>query len=77
MDSSACLDAHNTKRALHSASPLTWDDDLARKAQHWANHLASIGSLQHDPNANAGENLYFSYSSAPQETSCQDAVDAW
>lgn len=77
VDSSACLDAHNTKRALHSASPLTWDDELARKAQRWANHLASIGSLKHDPNAKAGENLYFSYSSVPQETSCQDAVNAW
>ncbi|KAL1952026.1 hypothetical protein VTO73DRAFT_1175 [Trametes versicolor] len=31
------LSAHNTIRAQHGASPLTWSDDLAAKAQQWAN----------------------------------------
>ncbi|TFY68361.1 hypothetical protein EVJ58_g1061 [Rhodofomes roseus] len=31
------LDDHNTVRAQHGASPLTWDDTLAAAAQQWAN----------------------------------------
>lgn len=77
VDESACLEAHNAKRDLHSASPLTWDGNLASKAQAWANHLASIGSMQHDPNADEGENLFVSYSSEPHWSSCQDAVEEW
>src|SRR5260221_13706268 len=30
------LDAHNTVRAKHGASPLEWSDELASKAQQWA-----------------------------------------
>jgi len=31
------LSAHNTIRAQHGASDLTWSDELASKAQQWAN----------------------------------------
>ncbi|PSR72395.1 hypothetical protein PHLCEN_2v11738 [Hermanssonia centrifuga] len=31
------LTAHNSIRSQHGASPLTWSDDLASKAQQWAN----------------------------------------
>ncbi|EPQ60852.1 PR-1-like protein [Gloeophyllum trabeum ATCC 11539] len=31
------LSTHNSVRAQHGASPLTWSDDLAGKAQQWAN----------------------------------------
>ncbi|KAF7791926.1 hypothetical protein EIP86_002952 [Pleurotus ostreatoroseus] len=31
------LTAHNTVRAQHGASALTWSDELASKAQQWAN----------------------------------------
>lgn len=31
------LSAHNTIRAQHGASALTWSDELASKAQQWAN----------------------------------------
>ncbi|KII93493.1 hypothetical protein PLICRDRAFT_35714 [Plicaturopsis crispa FD-325 SS-3] len=31
------LNAHNSFRALHGASPLTWSDELASAAQSWAN----------------------------------------
>jgi uncharacterized protein YkwD len=34
---SAALSAHNSFRAQHGASPLSWSDDLASKAQQWAN----------------------------------------
>ncbi|KIP12021.1 hypothetical protein PHLGIDRAFT_62838 [Phlebiopsis gigantea 11061_1 CR5-6] len=36
-DISAYLSAHNTIRAQHGASDLTWSDELASKAQQWAN----------------------------------------
>ncbi|KAG5644724.1 hypothetical protein DXG03_007853 [Asterophora parasitica] len=35
-DINAYLTAHNTVRAQHGAAPLTWSDDLASKAQQWA-----------------------------------------
>ncbi|KZT30346.1 PR-1-like protein [Neolentinus lepideus HHB14362 ss-1] len=31
------LSAHNSVRAQHGASPLSWSDNLASKAQQWAN----------------------------------------
>lgn len=36
-DINAYLSAHNNVRAQHGAQPLTWDDNLASKAQQWAN----------------------------------------
>ncbi|TCD63996.1 hypothetical protein EIP91_004698 [Steccherinum ochraceum] len=36
-DISAYLSAHNTVRAQHGAAALTWSDNLASKAQQWAN----------------------------------------
>ncbi|PPQ76412.1 hypothetical protein CVT24_012629 [Panaeolus cyanescens] len=36
-DIQAYLSAHNTIRAQHGAAPLTWSNDLADKAQQWAN----------------------------------------
>jgi len=33
----AYLTAHNTVRAQHGAAPLTWSNELASKAQQWAN----------------------------------------
>ncbi|KAI0374243.1 PR-1-like protein [Pilatotrama ljubarskyi] len=32
------LQAHNSVRAQHGAAPLSWSDDLAAKAQQWANN---------------------------------------
>lgn len=36
-DIQAYLSAHNSIRAQHGAAPLTWSDQLAGKAQQWAN----------------------------------------
>ena len=36
-DIQAYLSAHNTVRAQHGASPLTWNNTLANAAQKWAN----------------------------------------
>lgn len=37
-DIQAYLYAHNSVRAQHGAVSLTWDDNLASKAQQWANN---------------------------------------
>ncbi|RDX50221.1 PR-1-like protein [Lentinus brumalis] len=36
-DIDAYLKGHNTVRAQHGAAALTWDENLAAKAQQWAN----------------------------------------
>jgi hypothetical protein len=36
---------------------MQWDSGLQAAAQQWANYLAQINDLQHDPNAMAGENI--------------------
>ena len=36
-DIDAYLKGHNTVRAQHGAAALTWDENLASKAQQWAN----------------------------------------
>ncbi|KAH8656593.1 CAP domain-containing protein [Tricladium varicosporioides] len=70
------VQAHNAARAEAQGGPrpsLTWSNDLAAKAQVWANHLASINNMQHDPNSGGGENLYASSGGA----SFVDGVHAW
>ncbi|THU94825.1 PR-1-like protein [Dendrothele bispora CBS 962.96] len=37
-DIQAYLSAHNSVRAQHGASPLSWSDEAAGKAQQWANN---------------------------------------
>lgn len=57
-----CLEAHNAFRAFHDVLPLKWSSKLSRDAQKWADHLASIGGIHHDPKARGkdqGENLYY------------------
>ncbi|KAK0233449.1 CAP domain-containing protein [Armillaria fumosa] len=54
-DINAYLEGHNTFRAQHGASDLTWSNELAGKAQQWANGCVfkhSGGSL-----GSFGENL--------------------
>lgn len=54
-DINAYLKGHNDARAKHGAKPLTWSDNLASKAQKWANGCVfqhSGGSL-----GSFGENL--------------------
>lgn len=70
------LDAHNKYRRTHGAPPLTLSRDLCNSAQVWADHLLSIRTLQHS-STDHGENLYYSYSSAPKKLNGIDAVDSW
>ncbi|KAF4996412.1 hypothetical protein FDECE_12448 [Fusarium decemcellulare] len=64
-DQQAALDAHNEARSAVGNEPLTWDDELAAGAQEWADHLVSLGSLQHSGADGVGENLYAGSSSNP------------
>jgi uncharacterized protein YkwD len=54
----AMLSAHNSFRAQHGASPMTWSNELASKAQQWANgcvfkhsggSLGPFGGMSHYP----------------------------
>lgn len=57
--------------ARHS---LQWDNGLANDAQNYANHLASIGKMEHSQNRNGqGENLYASTGTP----SFADASKSW
>ncbi|KAG6883426.1 hypothetical protein C0992_008750, partial [Termitomyces sp. T32_za158] len=71
-DINAYLSAHNTVRAQHGAAPLAWSDNLASKAQTWANGCVfkhSGGSL-----GRFGENLAAGTGSS---YGIQTAIKAW
>lgn len=65
-----CLQAHNSKRALHSAPNLSWSSELATYAQNYANQYTCNGGLVHSGGP-YGENLALGYSSPSA------AVQAW
>ena len=79
MDASACLKAHNDKRALHQDTlALVWDDTLAKGAKEWADHLMDIMKMEHSTSGErngAGENLFMSSGNVAR--TCSDAVGAW
>lgn len=66
----AILAAHNAKRALHSAPPLSWSSELAQYAQNAANNYQCGSALQHTGGP-YGENLAEGYALGPA------AVDGW
>lgn len=67
------LHAHNRWREKVDVPPLEWSDAVAATAQAWADRLAKLGRLEHDPGTKYGENLFIgSGSRAPA-----DAVDDW
>ncbi|EDO41919.1 predicted protein, partial [Nematostella vectensis] len=72
-----CLKAHNTKRALHGARPLTWDNSLARDAGKWSLLLANSNTFKHAPNSDEGENLYYISKVSASPVTCVEAVKAW
>lgn len=66
----AILDAHNAKRALHSADDLSWSSTLYSYAQSYADDYTCGGTLVHS-GGKYGENLAVGYASAAS------AVEAW
>jgi uncharacterized protein YkwD len=62
------LKLHNTLRARHGVPALILDDDISRKAQVYADYLATSGQFKHSSDRNGlGENLFTSSSSAELE----------
>ncbi|KAI5958405.1 hypothetical protein CANMA_004249 [Candida margitis] len=64
------LDAHNSKRAAHGVSALSWDQDAYQYAQNYADEYSCSGNLKHS-GGKYGENLAVGYSSG------SSAVEAW
>lgn len=50
------LRVHNQARAEVGVGPLQWSDKLARAAQQWADQLAGMGKIMHNPATPYGEN---------------------
>ena len=75
MNANDCLGAHNAKRALHGAQPLTWSSTLAQEAKEWAKTLIENGKFEHDITTDDGENLL--RGNATEHYTCVDAVKYW
>ena len=84
-DAQAFVDAHNAVRAAvvepagytgtwRALPPVSWSDDVAKSAQHWADNLMSTMGcgLQHEGGIAYGENL-----AGGTHLSPQGAVDLW
>ncbi|KAF5965304.1 Pathogenesis-related 1A [Fusarium coicis] len=67
-DQREAVNLHNEARKAVGNGPLSWDDSLAVGAQQWADHLASIGFLQHSK-GDHGENLYMGTTVSPYSVS--------
>jgi uncharacterized protein YkwD len=65
------LAAHNAYRENLGLAPLRWSDQLADKAQQWAEHLAETGQLEH---SGSGQNLAMAASGTQSLT---QLVDLW
>ncbi|GKT80408.1 SCP-like extracellular protein [Colletotrichum tofieldiae] len=75
-DQQRALDLHNKYRADVGNAALTWDNDLAKSAQVWADHLTTVGGLEHDKNPGGqGENL--ALQSGGTSTFYANAVQLW
>ncbi len=64
---------HNTYRATHQVSALSWDAALAATAAAWASQC----NFAHDPANTAGENIYASSAFAITSPALSAAVDVW
>ena len=56
------LSSHNHERQAMDMPPLKWDHALAKRAQAWADYLATSGKFEHSPNLLGkpleGENIW-------------------
>eukprot|EP00775_Hariotina_reticulata_P005870 gene5870-6111_t len=67
------LQLHNTYRARHCAAPLEWSARLAREAADYA----KLCKLQHDPDIDAGENLYAMTWAEDGAQRLREAISMW
>ena len=69
-----CLQAHNSKRALHGVAPLTWDPLMAFEVEKDALKFAKLEQIWHDPQVTDGENVAWIVSGLHP---CMDAANGW
>lgn len=74
--------AHNEYRQRHQVAPLKHNQDLSAFAQKWADHLASSGAFQHNPNRDfkgnvLGENIAMKWSSGGEDYNGYEPVEQW
>ncbi|MDJ1181881.1 CAP family protein [Roseofilum casamattae] len=74
VNSTAMVNAHNQWRQQVGSPPLVWSNELAQVAQDWANQLVKKGRMEHRPNSQYGENIYWGRG---RRASAKDVVDAW
>lgn len=76
-----CVKAHNKYRAIHQSPPLSLKTDLNEMAQKWAEHLATIRTLQHSScklnDKFVGENIAYKWMSDGGEFTGQEVTDNW
>ena len=77
MNIDECLEAHNSKREMHGAKPLTWDDSLAKHAEEWALYLANENMFKHADPSGEGENIYYRKKLEDRLSTCAEAVESW
>jgi hypothetical protein len=71
------LAAHNRERADWSLPPLSWNEELARSAQKWADHIVRTKKFRHAPEPThnpQGENLW---SGSKGSYSAEGMVNDW
>ncbi|KJZ74963.1 hypothetical protein HIM_05694 [Hirsutella minnesotensis 3608] len=68
-----CMNRHNSLRANHGASPLSYDLELQRRAQNWANRCV----FSHDPNRSQGQNIFVTPEQGGGKDYFKMATDHW
>ncbi|KAH8378041.1 hypothetical protein KR093_008655, partial [Drosophila rubida] len=68
------LNAHNVYRGRHSAPPLVLSTQLSEVATQWANHLLVKNRMEHRPNSDYGENIYWA---SGGKLNGADVVKSW
>ncbi|XP_029197814.2 titin-like isoform X4 [Acropora millepora] len=69
-----CLLQHNLYRRQHRVKPLKWSEEQAEGAKRWAEHLASINSLESFDCKDVGENIM---SLQGKQLSGSETADLW
>ncbi|OXA51179.1 Golgi-associated plant pathogenesis-related protein 1 [Folsomia candida] len=68
-----CLQVHNELRTKHGSPPMAIKEEMCKIAQAWANHLTTIGKMEHSNTEGFGENIYW----ATNDPSARTAVEKW
>ena len=71
------LSVHNNFRKVHNAQKLKIDKEMSKEAKEWADKLAKIESLKHNPDTKDGENLYMACAPKGRKLKPWKSVVAW